>query len=256
MVKGTPSRRTSWAIALLLLGAGGAIVLLSRGGSRVNPTVGDAAPKVGDPTAGEALREDGRPPTAPDATLAGRGGAAGMTESSAGLEAPAPPEPAAPAASPADTGLPTRVVFVDAVTGREVPGVRWTDASDQILRVLAEARAVAAERGSPGAPPPVPTPLTEHQGGDVVSLTAPWEGIVVHPLEGWVSLGAKTIPSRRMPRAREGRMTVLLHLEADVRVEILGPDGRGPGAWVTEAFVAGTTIRQIREDRAPDGTRS
>lgn len=51
-------------------------------------------------------------------------------------------------------------------------------------------------------------------------------------------------------------MTVLLYPEADVRVEILGPDGRvAQGARVAEAFVAGATIRQVREERAPDGTR-
>ncbi len=239
MRMGSRWRRTLGAIALALLALGAVILSRSQVAPSVGPNAGGAS-KVADPKAGAALPEDGPRPTPTESTLAGRGSGSGMAERTERSPAVGPSEGVPPPRSPQDLPLPTRVVFVDASTGREVPGVRWTEP----LRI-------------PSAPAiPTPLDLSPHRNGESAPLAFSWDPLRVEPLPGWVYLGSRVIPSRRMPRAREGRMTVLLHREVDVRVEILGPDGRvAEGATVSDAFVAGTTIRPVEEQRASDGTR-
>jgi len=236
MVKGTRRHRMLLGGALLLLAVGAGARVWAPGAPRVTPGARvDSKPE--ETPRGAALSEVGRGEASPDSTLAGRGSALLTSGSGAGTEdatsaesTPPPPPSSAPL-------LPTRVTFVDALTGREVPGVRWKEPD-------------------PRSSSFVFLPREPRRSGESAYLEVPPAPIVVEPLADWVYLGSRAIPSRRMPRAREGRMTVLLYPEVDVRVEILGPDGRAAErARVSDAFVAGTTIRPVVEERAADGTR-
>ena len=221
---------------MVLLALGAVILSRSPGESRVGPGAA-VAPELAGPTAGAALPEDARAPSAPESTLAGSGSGVGMSVPSDSALTPMPAEGAPPPPTWSAHVLPTRVVFLDAASGREVSAARWWE---PVITLRDGVISTSQARRS----------------GDLASLMPPWGPLVVEPLADWVYLGSRAISLRRMPRAREGRMTVLLHPEVDVRVEILGPDGRvAEGAHVTDAFIAGTTVRPVREERAPDGTR-
>ena len=144
--------------------------------------------------------------------------------------------------------MPVRVVFVDAVTGRDVPGVRWRARSGPV----------------PKEPTKVVVDAFWHTAGDTAVLPFPFDGIEVAAPQGRVSLRPRVIPCWPVARARSGVLTVPLFPEARVFVT-LPADAPDEGfslastmvGTVREARIAGTTIpvRASSDTRGPQGLR-
>jgi|GEM_PF-2240978 len=257
-----PKAKLRWAPALLFLAlvAVGAWALLHRGDA---PSIraGQVADGTGEVQGVPALLEDG-PRAPPASTLVGNGRAraAPVTEGAA-TSAGGAPAPQSPAAGPL---LPVRVDFFDALTGREVRGVRWRESAP--MKVSTAYAGARNSDGGPALPDPDASPSDPatsspperpwRTGGESAPMECPPRGLDIVPPEGWLYLDVFGSNSPRSPRARVGRLRVALRAELDVRVEILGPDGRpAEGATVHRAELPMLGYIAPREERMPDGSR-